>query len=30
MLTGKEQRHVRVAIRFLRFRVGGWQLAAAR
>ena len=25
MLTDKEQRHVRIAIRFLRFRVGGWQ-----
>lgn len=24
-LTDKEQRHVRTAIRFLRFRVGGWQ-----
>jgi hypothetical protein len=24
-LTDKEQRHVRIAIRFLRFRVGGWQ-----
>ena len=23
-LTDKEQRHVRTAIRFLRFRVGGW------
>lgn len=24
-LTEKEQRHVRTAIRFLRFKVGGWQ-----
>ena len=24
-LTDKEQRHVRTAIRFLRFKVGGWQ-----
>ena len=24
-LTDKEQRHVRTAIRFLRYRVGGWQ-----
>lgn len=24
-LTVKEQRHVRTAIRFLRFKVGGWQ-----
>jgi hypothetical protein len=24
-LTDKEQRHVRTAIRFLRFRIGGWQ-----
>ena len=24
-LTAKEQRHVRTAIRFLRFKVGGWQ-----
>jgi transcriptional regulator with XRE-family HTH domain len=24
-LTDREQRHVRVAIHFLRFRVGGWQ-----
>ena len=24
-LTDKEQRHVRTALRFLRFRVGGWQ-----
>jgi len=24
-LTDREQRHVRTAIRFLRFRVGGWQ-----
>ena len=24
-LTPKEQRHVRTAIRFLRFKVGGWQ-----
>ena len=24
-LTDKEQRHVRTALRFLRYRVGGWQ-----
>lgn len=24
-LTDREQRHVRTALRFLRFRVGGWQ-----
>ena len=24
-LDGKEQRHVRTALRFLRFKVGGWQ-----
>ncbi len=24
-LTDKEQRHVRTALRFLRFKVGGWQ-----
>jgi transcriptional regulator with XRE-family HTH domain len=24
-LTDKEQRHVRIALRFLRYRVGGWQ-----
>lgn len=24
-LTDREQRHVRTAIRFLRFKVGGWQ-----
>ena len=24
-LTDREQRHVRTAIRFLRYRVGGWQ-----
>ena len=24
-LTDKDQRHVRTAIRFLRFKVGGWQ-----
>lgn len=24
-LTDKEQRHVRTAIRFLRYKVGGWQ-----
>lgn len=28
-LTDKEQRHVRTAIRFLRYRVGGWEALAA-
>ena len=27
-LTAKEQRHVRTALKFLRFRVGGWKAVA--
>jgi transcriptional regulator with XRE-family HTH domain len=27
-LTGSEQRHVRTAIRFMRYKVGGWQAVA--